>query len=444
MENVDLLINSRWIIPVEPLGARLEHHSLVVKNQQIHAVLPQHEAKNLYRARETIELPNHILIPGLVNLHVHGAMTLLRGMGDDLPLNRWLEEVIWPAERRLVSHNFVRDGTLAAASEMLRGGITTCNDMYFHPQAAAQAYDLAGIRAVVGMVVIDFPTPYANTPDDYFSKGLAALDEWRDHPLIHFAMAPHAPYTVSDESLSRCLSLAEELQIPIHTHVHETKSEIDASISRFGVRPLARLARLGLLGPEFIAVHSVHINSDDIDLLARHQCKIAHCPTSNMKLASGAAPIPELVAAGICVGLGTDGAASNNRLDILREMNHASLLAKVTTGNAAALPAPQLLKMATLDGAAALGMAHRIGSLAVGKLADMCAVSIADFEAHPCHDPIAHLVNVASRDQVTHVWVGGKMQLSNRELLRICNTDLVANSALWQNEPCNLRIRSEP
>ncbi|MDY0012824.1 MAG: TRZ/ATZ family hydrolase [Rhodocyclaceae bacterium] len=437
MENIDLLISPRWIIPVEPSGVILEGHSLAVKGELIHGILPREEALARFAPRQTLDLPDHALIPGLVNLHAHSAMSLLRGIADDLPLMRWLQEAIWPAEGRLVSHDFVRDGTLLAAAEMLRGGITTCNDMYFHPQAAAEAYDLAGMRAVVGMVVIDFPTPYASSADEYFRKGLAAMEAWHDQGDLLFAIAPHAPYTVSDENLSRCLSLAEELQIPIHMHVHETRQEIEESLARFGLRPLERLTKLGLLGPAFIAVHAVHLTSEEISLLARHQCGIAHCPTSNMKLASGIAPSRDLNAAGLNVGLGTDGAASNNRLDLFREMNIASLLAKASTNDATSIPAAQALRMATLSGAAALGLADRLGTLETGKLADLCAVSFAEFEMNPCHDPISHLVNVADRRLVTHVWVGGKPRISEGKLLRVCNTDLVAISALWQNKTCN-------
>jgi 5-methylthioadenosine/S-adenosylhomocysteine deaminase len=434
VRNIDLLINAQWVIPIEPAGALLHQHSVAVDAGLIVAILPQALARESFLPNRTVDLPDHVLLPGLVNAHCHAAMNLLRGIADDLPLMRWLQEAIWPKEIKHVSHTFVRDGTLLAAEEMLRGGITTCNDMYFHPGAAAEAFDLAGMRGVVGMTVLDFPTPYASDTDDYLRKGLAARDQWHQHPLIHFTLAPHAPYTVSDESLLRCSSLAEELDLPIHMHIHETAGEVDGAVAQTGRRPLNRLAGLGLLGPNLIAVHAVHLTPGEIQLLASHGCTVAHCPTSNMKLASGIAPVDALLGAGIPVALGSDGAASNNRLDLFQEMRHASLLAKVSTGNATALPAHQVLRMATLDGAKALGLDRAIGSLLPGKSADLCAVCIASLDTQPCYDPASHLVYVAGREHVTHVWVAGKARIQSGNMLRRYNTDLFALASLWQNK----------
>ncbi len=432
-EAVDLLINARWVVPVDDAGSVLDHHAVAVRDGHIHAVLPQHEARSSVTAHRTVDLRDHVLIPGLINVHTHAAMTLMRGLADDLPLMRWLREAIWPTESKHVSEAFVRDGSLLAATEMLRGGVTTCHDMYFFPDAAAQAFERAGMRAVLGVTVIDFPTPYAADADDYFRKGLEARDRWRGHPLISFSIAPHAPYTVSDASLERVASLAAELDCPIHIHVHETAHEIEESLARHGIRPLDRLASLGLLGPAFLGVHAVHVDEHDIALLAHHGCSIAHCPTSNMKLASGIAPVVAMQEAGLRIGLGTDGSASNNRLDIFEEMRQAALLAKVSSGDASALPARRVLRMATRDAAESIGLGERIGTIEPGKLADLCAVDLGRADMQPCYDPISHLVYVAGRQQVSHVWVGGESRVHDGVLqLHLDNSELIATASLWQ------------
>ncbi|MCK6394488.1 TRZ/ATZ family hydrolase [Zoogloea sp.] len=431
---IDLLIEARYIIPVEPYDTTLEHHSIAVRGGRIEAILATDQARSRFKAVETVSLPEHILTPGLVNLHCHAAMTLMRGLADDLPLMRWLQEAIWPAETRHVSHAFVRDGSLLAGAEMLRGGITTCNDMYFFPQASAEAFDRLGMRAAVGITVIDFPSQYASDADDYLHKGLAAFESWRDHPLINFTLAPHAPYTVSNVSFERIGTLADELELPIHIHIHETDSEIHDSLRDFGQRPIARLDSLGLLGPGLIGVHAVHLSDDDIDRLALHRCAIAHCPTSNMKLASGAAPVTRLLERGLPVGLGSDGAASNNRLDLWREMLQASLLAKLGTGDASSLPAHAALRMATLDGARALGMDDHIGSLLPGKAADLCALRIDSPDSLPLFDAASHLVYVLGRHEVSDVWINGQQRVRGSELLQISNTELLSIARLWQNK----------
>jgi 5-methylthioadenosine/S-adenosylhomocysteine deaminase len=408
---IDLLIEPGWIIPIEPADTVLEGCALAVDQGRIAALLPIDQALSRFQPREHLRLPGEVLLPGFVNLHCHAAMSLMRGYADDLPLMRWLQERIWPAEAKLMSPAFVRDGTFLAAWEMLRGGITCFNDMYFFPGAAAEAVAEAGIRAVLGLTVIEFSSAYAADADDYLAKGLAIRDAWRDQQLLSFALAPHAPYTVGDRTFERIGTLAAQLDLPIHVHVHETQAEIDESQLHHGVRPLRRMDRLGLLGPNLIAVHAVHLQADEIELLARTGCAVAHCPTSNMKLASGTAPVNELVNAGIRVGLGSDGAASNNRLDLLQEMRHAALLAKTTSGDATSLAAHRVLRMATLDGAAALGLADTLGSLSVGKWADLCAIRLDDWLSQPCYDPASHLIYVAGREQVTHVWVAGQLRL---------------------------------
>lgn len=431
-EPVDLLITPRWMIPVEPHAVTLEDHAVAVRNGRIVAVCPRAEAETRFAPAEREDLPDHVLIPGLVNLHTHAAMTLMRGIADDLPLMRWLQEAIWPAEAKHANAEFVRDGTQLAAIEMLRGGITCANDMYFYPDAAAEAFSQIGMRAVIGMTVIEFPTGYASDADDYLRKGLAARDSWRDEPLVRFAFAPHAPYTVSDTSFEHIVQLAHELGCPVHMHLHETAQEIDDSIARYGQRPLARMERLGLLDTDFIAVHAVHLDLHEIETLAAHNCSIAHCPTSNMKLASGAAPSKAMLARRLRVGLGTDGAASNNRLDLFQEMRHAALLSKVTSGDAAAFDVHDALRSATLAGAEALRMDSEIGSIVTGKAADLVAVSLSSPECSPCFSPASHIVYAAGREHVTHVWVDGKPRVRNNILLWQHNTELMQRVRVWQ------------
>jgi len=427
------LILPRWIVPIEPDGAVLEGQAVVLRDARIEAVLDAQAARARYADAEQVALPEHVLLPGLVNAHTHAAMTLMRGLADDLPLMRWLNEHIWPVEMRHVTPEFVRDGTLLACAEMLRGGITCFNDMYFYPEAALEAALSAGMRAVMGMIVVDFPTAYASDPDDYLQKGLALRDRYRDEPLAAFCLAPHAPYTVSDDALRKVVMLAGELDVPVHIHVHETDEEIERSVDTHGLRPLERLRRLGLLGPNLIAVHAAHLTQDEILLLFRHNASVVHCPSSNLKLASGFAPLAALAAQGVNVALGTDGAASNNRLDLFGEMRLAALLAKAVARNAEAIPAHSALRAATLGGATALGLEAKIGSIVAGKEADLTAVRIAGPELLPCYDPISHLVYAAGREHVSDVWVRGQRLLTAGSLRDSLTTGLESRCDLWQN-----------
>jgi 5-methylthioadenosine/S-adenosylhomocysteine deaminase len=430
---VDLVIDARWTVPVEPAGTVLENHSLIVDAGRIRDLLPAPEAATRYAGREHCRLDNHILLPGLVNLHTHAAMALLRGYADDMPLMRWLQERIWPAEGQHVSPGFVHDGTLLACWEMLRGGITCFNDMYFFPEDAARAALAVGMRAALGITVFEFPSAYGSGPADYLDKGLSARAALRDEPLISFCLAPHAPYTVTDGTFERVAAVAREIDAPIHIHVHETTDEIAGSLKEHGVRPLARLERLGLLDERLIAVHAVHVDPDEIAQLADRGVHVAHCPTSNMKLASGIAPVGPMLERGLSIGLGTDGAASNNRLDLFQEMRHAALLAKVAGGDAALLPAHQALRMATLDGARALGLEREIGSLEAGKAADLCAVRLDAWNLLPCFDPVSHLVYVAGREAVDRVWVAGKQRIRAGTPGDLDVAELLDKIKVWQN-----------
>ena len=434
MQAIDLLVSARWVIPVEPAGAVLDDHSVAVAKGRIAAVLPSGEARERFEAREHVRLDRHALIPGLVNLHTHAAMTLMRGLADDLPLMTWLRDHIWPAETKHVSSEFVYDGTLLACAEMLRGGVTCFNEMYFFPEAAARAALEAGIRAALGIIAFEFATSYAADADDYLAKGLAARDALKEEPLLSFCMAPHAPYTVSDKTFARIVTVAEELDLPIHTHLHETRQEIEVSLSQYKARPLERLRALGMLGPRLIAAHAVHVTDQEIGMLAHQGASIAHCPSSNLKLASGFAPVAAMLARGINVGIGTDGAASNNRLDLFQEMRTAALLAKAVGNDARALPAHQALAAATLHGARALGLDAAIGSLAPGKFADLCAVAFDEPELAPRYDPVSHLVYAAGREHVSHVWVAGEPRVRERTLVGFENRGLNNRVLLWQNK----------
>ena len=411
----------------------LTDHAVAVRDGKIEAVLPAADARTRFADYEAVELADHVLIPGLVNAHTHAAMTLMRGLSDDLPLMRWLEADVWPAEKRHVSADFVRDGTLLACAEMLRGGVTCFNDMYFFPEAALEAALEAGMRSSHGIIVIEIPSAYAADAADYLRKGLELRDRYRDENLASFCLAPHAPYTVSDASFKQIATLAAELDLPVHVHVHETEHEIQASLAERGVRPLERLRRLNLVTPNLIAVHAVHLTPDEVALLARHGCSVAHCPSSNLKLASGFAPIAQLAAAGVNVALGTDGAASNNRLDLLEETRLAALLAKAAAGDAQAMPAQDALRAATLGGAQALGLAERIGSITTGKAADLAAVALRGPELVPCYDPVSHIVYAAGREHVTHVWVAGQLRVAEGKLLGDAFSRLENRSSLWQN-----------
>jgi 5-methylthioadenosine/S-adenosylhomocysteine deaminase len=432
MERIDTLITPRWCIAVEPTMQVQEGVSLAVDKGRIVALLPTAEALGRFSPGAVHERPDHVLIPGLVNAHTHAAMNLFRGFADDIPLREWLEEHIWPAEGRWVSPEFVADGTRLAIAEMLRGGITCFADMYYFPDVVADAAVAAGMRAAVGMIVLEFPTAWAQDAGEYLTKGLAVRDRFKGHPLITTTFAPHAPYTVGDETLQRVRQLADQLEVPVHIHVHETAHEISESLSQYGRRPLARLEGLGLVTPGLMAVHATQLDGDEIDGLARAGAHVVHCPRSNLKLASGACRVAELSEAGVNVALGTDGAASNNRLDLLAEMQLAALLAKLTAADACAVPAAEALRMATINGARALNLEQEIGSLTPGKSADVTCIALAGLTQDPVFDPLSALVYTAGREQVSDVWIAGQHLLNQGELSRFDPADLRARADHWQ------------
>ena len=430
--NADLIIDARWLAPVGMQDKLLEHYSVVIQRDVLIDLLPTAQARLKYTANALVCLDEHVLIPGLINAHTHAAMSLMRGVADDLSLMTWLNDHIWPAERALVTEQYVRDASLLGCAEMLSGGTTCFNDMYFYPQATAAAVNQAGMRANLGLAVLEFATNYASDADDYLQKGFEAHDSWRSNPLITSSIAPHAPYSVSNQTFEKVVTYADQLGLAIHTHLHETRDEISQSETQFGVRPLQRLLELGLLGPNLVAAHGVHLLPHEIDTLAEFGCHIAHCPSSNLKLASGIAPVAELLKCGVNVAIGTDGAASNNRLDMFSEMRLAALLAKGASEDATTLPAHQALEMVTIKAAKALGIEDRIGSIEIGKQADLVAVKLTDFAISPCYDPISHLVYTCGREHVTHTWVAGTLRYCNGIYANIEPIELKEIIQTWQ------------
>ena len=436
MTIIDSLIIPRWIAPVIPEGVLLEDCAIAVNDGVIIDICTTKSASLKYQATKTYELPEHLLFPGLVNSHGHAAMSLLKGYADDKPLKIWLEQHIWPAESKHVCFDFVEQGTELAVAEMLLSGTTCFSDMYFYPEAAAKVVHASGIRAQLCFPVLDFPTPGIASTDEYFSKGLKLHDEMRNHARITVAFGPHAPYTVSDEHLQRVATLASELDASIQIHVHETAEEIETSLATYGKRPLARLAELGILGPKTQCVHVTQVDDVDLQLLSDNKCHVIHCPESNMKLASGTCPASKIQEAGINLALGTDGAASNNDLNLLGEMKSAALIGKVVAQRADALNAHTVLAMATINGAKALGLEDKIGSIEVGKQADLTALKIDDLAA-PLYDPVSHIVYTDCAHNVSHVWVDGRLLVEDRQLISLDRAKLVKNAREWQLKIAN-------
>lgn len=427
---LDLLLLPTWLVPVEPAGVVLKEHGLGIRDGRIAFIGPRREALKL-AAREIRELPGTLLSPGLINAHGHAAMTLFRGLADDLPLMTWLEQHIWPAEGKWVDEAFVRDGTDLAIAEQIKGGISCFSDMYFFPKVASERVHNSGIRAQIAIPILDFPIPGASNADEAIRQGVELFGDLKHHPRIKIAFGPHAPYTVGDENLEKIRVIAEELDAPIHMHVHETASEVQQAVEQHGERPLERLARMGLLGPRFQAVHMTQISDDDLGLLVESNSSVIHCPESNLKLASGFCPVERLWQAGVNVAIGTDGAASNNDLDLLGETRTAALLAKAVAGSAAALDAHRALRMATLNGARALGMESEIGSLEVGKAADLVCFDLSGLAQQPIYDPVSQLIYATGRDCVKHLWVAGKQLLDDRRLTRLDEQQLCAMANAW-------------
>ena len=430
--NTNFIVSPRWILPVIPRNSLLENHSLVVIENKIAHILPTADIPEKYPELTHLELPNQLLLPGLVNTHGHAAMALLRGYADDFELKTWLAEHIWPVENRLVDFDFVYDGTTLAIAEMVCSGTTTVADSYFFPNASAKAYIDHGFRAQVGLPIIHFPNAWANTEEEHINKGLGVRDTLKNQKLITPALAPHAPYSVTNAGFEQVRMYAEQLEMPIHLHLHETAAEVSDAIAETSKRPIQRMKELGILSPSLQAVHMTQITPQEISELSQRQTHIAHCPTSNLKLASGFCPVSDLMSHHVNVALGTDGAASNNNLDMIEEMKIAALMAKGMTGDASSLPVHQVIEMATINGAKFLGLEDEIGSLEPGKCADMISVDLSALKFQPAHNPTSDLLYAASGDQVCHVWIDGEHQLSNRTLTNMDTARMRANARQWQ------------
>ena len=427
---LDLLLLPTWLVPVEPAGVVLKDHGVGIRDGRIVFIGPRAQALKLV-ATQTRELPDMLLSPGLINAHGHAAMTLFRGMADDLPLMTWLEQHIWPAETKWVNEDFVRDGTNLAIAEQLKGGITCFSDMYFYPKVASECVHNSGIRAQIAIPILDFPIPGATSADESLRQAVELFADLKLHPRIKIAFGPHAPYTVGDENLEKIRVIADELDAAIHMHVHETAFEVHQAVEQNAERPVERLARLGLLSPRFQAVHMTQISDEDLSMLVESNSSVIHCPESNLKLASGFCPVERLWQAGVNVAVGTDGAASNNDLDLLGETRTAALLAKAVAGSATALDAHRALRMATLNGARALGIDSDTGSIEIGKAADLVAFDLSGLAQQPVYDPVSQLIYATGRDCVKHVWVAGKQLLEDRHLTRLDEQQLCATARAW-------------
>jgi len=432
------LIHARYVVPVRPQHAVYENYCVAIRDDVILDVLPSAEARAAWPHAETVELPDHVLMPGSVNAHTHTPMTLMRGYADDMELHVWLKEHIWPAEREFAGPEFVADGTRLAIAEMLRAGTTCFNDMYFFPDATIETCLEVGMRASIGITIIEMESAWAKDVDSYIEKGLELHEKWKSHPLISFTLSPHAPYTVSDETLERIAALSKEWRFPVHMHLLETEWEIKQSHQQHDLHPLTRLEQYGLLDSNLLAVHMTQLSTDDIEKLARVGAHVVHCPQSNLKLASGICPLTSLLKAGVNVALGTDGAASNNDLDLLAEAQTAALLAKGISGDAKAVDAFQVLEMMTINGACALGLGERLGSIEQGKQADLCALDLSAPETQPLYHVVSQLIYAASRRQVSDVWVAGKRLLDHGELTTIDLDAVLSSARQWQSRLAGL------
>ncbi len=431
-ESCDLLIEAGWVVPVVPHGVVLEDHAVAVSGDRIVAVSPIAEARARFDAKETVSRPDGALVPGLVNSHCHNPMTLLRGVADDLPLKVWLQQHIWPIEAAVIGPDFVADGVTLAIAEMLRGGTTCANENYFFPDVQAATYKRHGFRARVGLPVIDFPTAWAQSDDEYFDRAGDVHDQWRGDALVATAFAPHAPYTVSDANFERIRMLSDQLDIPVHLHLHETAQEVQQSVEKHGQRPIARIDRLGLFNDRLIAVHMTQLTEAEIHLCAERGVSVAHCPESNLKLASGFCPACALQRAGVNLAIGTDGCASNNDLDMFGETRTAAILAKAVAQDAAGLDAFSALRAATLGGAKAMGLDHLVGSIEPGKQADLACIDLSPLETQPLHHVVSQLVYATGRQQVSDVWIAGARKLRRRELVDMDAAAIVANARQWR------------
>lgn len=429
METVLLLPN--LLVPVRPRLQVLEQMAVVIEGDLITAVLPRSEALSVYENAKRIELPEHVLLPGLVNMHTHSAMTLLRGYADDLNLQVWLNEYIWPAEKSWLNRDFVHDGSKLAIAEMIRGGTTCFNDLYFYPEVTAATAVETGMRACIGLPVINVPTVWAESERECIDKGIEVSASWQNESLITTTIAPHAPYSVGDEALMRIANLSSERDLRVHMHVLESAWEVEESVRQYGKSTLHRLGDFGLLNEHMLAVHMTQLEYDEIGVLAENRVNVVHCPESNLKLGNGICPVATLLENNVNVTLGTDGAASNNNLDVLEESRTAALLAKGFTADPCVVTAFEALEMLTINAAKALGKTAQLGSIEAGKLADLCAIKMNSLRTSPMYDVVSHLIYAASSQQVSHVWIGGRLILEDGDFLHMDVDEIIDRAKFW-------------
>lgn len=434
MQHVHTIIQPKWILTVNPLNETLTDSSLIIDQGKVLDICPNQMVHARYTANNYYYLENHAIFPGFVNAHTHNPMTLLRGLADDLPLMTWLQEHIWPAERATVCEAFVEDGLKLAMAEMLRGGTTCFSDHYFYTETAAKIVAQAKMRANLAECIFHFGTPWSPTPEIGFQRTEVMVDLCRASALVKATLGPHSPYGTTADIMDKVYAVAKQHNLPIHIHLHETQGEVDDYKKAFGISPLQHYDELGFLGPHFQAVHMTAVTDEEIEIIARTGTHVIHCPESNMKLASGICPVQKLLDHGINVALGTDGAASNNDLDMIGEMRSAAYLAKISTRNPEAVNAATVLRMATINGAKALGIADKVGSLEIGKFADIAAIDLGQAETMPCFNPTAQLVYAASRNQITHTWVEGKALLQDRNLTTLNENEILEKAKAWQEK----------
>jgi len=429
---VDTLVTAAHVLTMDATDRVFSPGAVAIRNGAIVAVGPPSSLSSLYSPKQRISRPHSVVMPGLINTHTHAAMDLLRGIADDLPLMDWLKKFIFPAEARNVSPAFVKAGTLLACAEMVRGGTTTFADMYYYESDVASAVDQCGMRGVLGETWLDFPVPDHKDLAESIAVTRAFLEKWRNHPRIIAAVAPHAPYTNSKESLQAAKALADEFHAPLLIHLSETRDEQRQLAEKYGTTPTSWLESIGFLGPNVLAAHCVWCNADDLRILSERHVGLAHNPESNMKLGDGVAPVVAARRVGIAVGLGTDGAASNNDLDMWESMDFAGKLAKVSSGDPTVLPAKDLVRMATIEGARAMKLDDRIGSLEMGKRADLVAVDLVRAGTQPVWDLYSTLVYVVKESDVSLTMVEGRVLWDGRRVTSLDEAKVIRDAGAWR------------
>ncbi len=430
----DFILHAGWLFSAEPDAEVIEDAALAVKDQRIAAVGPRSDLEANWRSDTVISLPEHLLLPGLVNAHTHGAMVLMRGIGSDLPLRQWLEELIFPLEAKWVTSEYVADGTRLAVAEMIRSGITCFADQYYFPETVAETARSMGIRAQVAVPIIEQPNNWSKSSEEGLRRTTELHDQWRGDDFITIAHGPHAPYTVGIPTFEKIAAISEEIQSQVHIHLHETEQEVTEFRLRHGASPIRRLLDIGLLSPRLQAVHMTALDELDLEIIARNNVGVVHCPQSNALIASGPSPLARLNEAGVRVALGTDGAVTNNSLDLLQEMRAANLLSNAATGNIGRLGAADFVRLGTLQAASVLGRDQEIGSLTVGKWADMIAMDTLRPGAQPVYDVLANALLTNSASSVTHVWVAGRSLLHEGDFTSCDEREVIRHAKHWRDK----------